>query len=181
MTDATVIEVELLSGRYHAHVWGEAQFGMAGPEWPPSPWRLLRALASLWFSAHPRPSSEAERDQILEAMGRSGPPHLWLPRTSFHENRYYQPVRLGAFDRVLHHDHFAVPEGGRFWFRFKTALEPDQRALLAELLERLRYFGRSESRARLRLVDRDGPPASVWNVTGRDGVQHTSLTNQSVV
>ena len=176
MTDATVIEVELLSGRYHAHLWGEAQFGMAGPEWPPSPWRLLRALASSWFCARSNLSSEEVRDRLLEALGRSGAPQIWLPPSSVHELRYYQPVRLGASDRVLHHDHFAVPEGGRFWFRFETALQPDQRALLAELLERLRYLGRSESRARVRLVDRDEPPAGVWSVTRRDGVQQTSPT-----
>jgi len=176
MSGATVIEVELLSGRYHAHLWGAAQFGMAGPEWPPSPWRLLRALASSWFCARPHPSSEDVRDRLFEALGRSGAPEIWLPRSSVHELRYYQPVRLGASDRVLHHDHFAVPEGGRFWFRFETALQPNQRALLGDLLGRLRYFGRSESRARLRLVDRDAPPASVWSVTRRDGVQQTSPT-----
>jgi CRISPR-associated protein Csb2 len=176
MTDATVIEVELLSGRYHAHVWGEAQFGMAGPEWPPSPWRLLRALASSWFCARPHPSSEEVRDRLIETLGHSDAPEIWLPRTSVHEIRYYQPVRLGASDRVLHHDHFAVPEGGRFWFRFETALQPDQRALLAELLERLRYLGRSESRARLRLVDRDEPPPGVWIVSCRNAVQQASPT-----
>jgi len=176
MSDATVIEVELLAGRYHAHLWGDAQFGMAGPEWPPSPWRLLRALASSWFCARPHPSSDEVRDRLLETLGRSGAPQIWLPRSSVHENRYYQPVRLGASDRVLHHDHFAIPEGGRFWFRFETALQPDQRALLAELLGRLRYLGRSESRARLRLVDCDAPPAGVWSVGRRDGVQQTSPT-----
>jgi CRISPR-associated protein Csb2 len=153
---------------------------MAGPEWPPSPWRLLRALASSWFWARPHPSSDRSsekiRDSLLESLGHSGAPDLWLPHTSVHEIRYYQPIRLGASDRVLHHDHFAVPKGGRFWFRFKAALRPDQRALLAELLERLRYFGRSESRARLRLVDREEPPAGVWIVTPRDGVQQASPT-----
>lgn len=177
MTDATVIEVELRSGRYHAHVWGEAQFGMAGPEWPPSPWRLLRALASSWFSARPHASSAQVRDRLLETLGRSGPPEIWLPRTSVHELRYYQPVRLGASDRVFHHDHFAVPEGGRFWFRFATSLPTAQRALLAKLLERLRYFGRSESRASLRLVNHDRPPDGVFSIVARgDSVQHTSVT-----
>lgn len=176
MTDATVIEVELLSGRYHAHLWGEAQFGMAGPEWPPSPWRLLRALASSWFCAPPHPSSEEVRDRLLEALGRSGAPTIWLPRSSVHELRYYQPVRLGVSDRVLHHDHFAVPEGGRFWFRFEAALQPVERDLLADLLGRLRYFGRSESRANLRLVDRDAPPPSAWSVAPRNDTHHTSPT-----
>lgn len=176
MTGATVIEVELLSGRYHAHVWGEAQFGMAGPEWPPSPWRLLRALASSWFCARPHPSSEDLRDRLLEALGRSGAPEIWLPRSSVRELRYYQPVRLGASDRVLHHDHFAVAEGGRFWFRFDVRLQSDQRKLLDDLLKRLRYLGRSESRARLCLVELDEPPKDVWRVAPRGDAHQTSAT-----
>lgn len=171
MTNVT-IEVELLSGRYHAHVWGEAQFGMAGPEWPPSPWRLLRALASAWFRTHTNPSEsdETTRNCLLEALGKAGAPKIWLPPTSFHENRYYQPIRLGASDRVLHHDHFAVPKGGCFWFQFKPkqALQPPQHELLTELLRRIRYFGRSESRAHLRLVNLTEPPHGVYEAVPRN-------------
>jgi len=169
MSDATVIEVELLSGRYHAHVWGESQFGMGGPEWPPSSWRLLRALAAAWFCARPHPSSETERDRLLETLGRSGSLELWLPRASFQELRFYQPVRLGASDRVLHHDHFAVPEGGRFWFRFAVALDDDHRALLDSLLARIRYFGRAESRAVMRRAKDMEIPRGVHRVLARNG------------
>ncbi len=165
MRNATVIEVKLLAGRYHAHIWGESQFGMAGPEWPPSPWRLLRALASAWFSMGSPPSSEADRDALLEALGRSDPPELWLPKASFHELRYYQPIRLAGSDRVLHHDFYAVPEGGRFCFQFHVSLTEGQRALLAALLGRLRYLGRSESRARLRVVGYTEPPAGTKRVS----------------
>ncbi len=171
MSDATVIEVKLLSGRYHAHIWAESQFGMAGPEWPPSPWRLLRAVAAAWFAAQPRPSSEQERDDLLEALGRTDPPEIWLPKTSFHEIRYYQPIRKDGATRALHHDFFAVPEGGRFWFKFNVCLSESQRTLLAALLGSLRYFGRTESRARLCLSNRAEPPAEVQPVVprGRDG------------
>jgi CRISPR-associated protein Csb2 len=162
-----VIEAELLSGRYHAHVWGEAQFGMAGPEWPPSPWRLLRALASAWFSVRPNPYSEQDRDSLLEALGRAEPPELWLPKTSFHEIRYYQPVRVGTADRVLHHDHYAVPEGGRFWFCCNVTLTDRQRKLLEALLMALRYLGRAESRVRLHLANLDTPPPGVGLATPR--------------
>jgi CRISPR-associated protein Csb2 len=169
MSDATIIEVQLLSGRYHAHVWGESQFGMAGPEWPPSPWRLLRALAAAWFCTHPRASLESNRGRLLETLGRAGSPELWLPRTSFQELRYYQPVRLGASDRVLHHDHFAVPEGGRFCFRFAVGLDDDQCALLDSLLARIRYFGRSESRVLVRRIAADGDvPHGVYRVLARN-------------
>ena len=167
-----VIEVELLSGRYHAHLWGESQFGMAGPEWPPSPWRLLRALASAWFTAKPHPSPEVDRDALLETLGRADPPEIWLPRASFHELRYYQPVvRSGEGDRVLHHDFYAIPEGGRFWFRLNVALTEVQRTLLDALLSRLRYFGRTESQARLRVVDRTEPPPAVRRVAPRSTLQ----------
>jgi len=168
MNDATTIEVELRSGRYHAHVWGESQFGMAGPEWPPSPWRLLRALAAAWFTASPRLSSELDRDQLLESLGKAGPPELWLPRTSFEELRFYQPIRRGASDRVLHHDHFAVPEGGRFWFHFAVRLDDRQRGLLDCLLARLHYLGRSESRVLVRRVAGGSPPVGVERVLARD-------------
>lgn len=167
MSDTTVIEVELLSGRYHAHIWGKSQFGMAGAEWPPSAWRLLRAVAAAWFAAQPRPSSEQERDDLLEALGRTSPPEIWLPKTSFHEIRYYQPVRKDAADRALHHDFFAVPQGGRFWFKFDVCLSESQRTMLATLLGSLRYFGRAESRARLRLSDRTEPPAGVHRAVPR--------------
>jgi CRISPR-associated protein Csb2 len=186
MTNTTVIEVKLLSGRYHAHVWGESQFGMAGPEWPPSPWRLLRALASAWFCAQPGLSSEVDRDgllrdDLLKALGRSDAPTLWLPRTSVHELRYYDPIwdedkRLPT--RAPHHDHFAVPEGGCFWLCFQTVLQEKQRNLLARLLGRLRYLGRSESRARLCLVDHNEPPSSdnIFVVTHHNSGQQVSPT-----
>jgi len=33
-------------GRYYAHPWGINPTRLREPEWPPSPWRLLRALVS---------------------------------------------------------------------------------------------------------------------------------------
>lgn len=145
-----IIEVELTSGRYHAHVWGEAQFGMGEPEWPPSPWRLFRALASAWFSATPRPCTADERDRMLEALGRASPPKYLLPRVAFQEIRYFQPI---PGTRVAHHDHFAVLQGGRVFVVFGAQLSEPQRTALDALLARLRYFGRAESRAVFRLLD----------------------------
>lgn len=145
-----IIEVELTSGRYHAHVWGEAQFGMGEPEWPPSPWRLLRAIASAWFSATPPPCAADERDRLLEALGRACPPTYLLPRVAFEELRYFQPI---PGTRVAHHDHFAVLQGGRVFFVFDAELGEPQRTALGALLARLRYFGRAESRADFRMLD----------------------------
>jgi CRISPR-associated protein Csb2 len=42
-----VVEVRFLTGRYHATPWGR-HVNEGSTEWPPSPWRLVRALASAW-------------------------------------------------------------------------------------------------------------------------------------
>ena len=132
---------------------------MAGPEWPPSPWRLLRGLAAAWFDANPPPVTEAERDDLLQALGRVSPPVMWLPPVSFVEIPYYQPiVESGKQKRVLHFDHFAVLSEGDdqdacFCFEYDIGLSDRQRSTLARLLARMTYLGRAESRARLSLAE----------------------------
>ncbi|GIX27018.1 MAG: hypothetical protein KatS3mg123_0899 [Burkholderiales bacterium] len=173
MNGRTIIEVELSTGRYHAHPWGVSQYGIGEPEWPPSPWRLLRALAAAWFNFRSPNEDPRVRDGLLESLGRSGRPALIIPRVSFHEIKCFQPIvrdiprkREDASDggpktksvteinyRADHRDLFAVVQGGRFWFVFDTSLSDEQKNLLDRLLGRIRYFGRSESRAVLRRVD----------------------------
>jgi CRISPR-associated protein Csb2 len=161
-----VVEVDLLAGRYHAHVWGDSQFAMSGPEWPPSPWRLLRAVASAWFETRPVPSTIAERDALIEKLGCCPAPEMWLPTTAFRELRYYQRLE---HKRALHHDLFAVPAGGRFYFVFDVALSDEERGLLDQLLRRLQYLGRAESRTGLRLPDDlTSPPRGFFSVVPRD-------------
>lgn len=170
-----VIRVTLLSGRYHAHPWGQAQHAMGGPEWPPSPWRLLRTIAACWFEAQGHPCSPEERDSLLNALGQAAPPRIWIPKVSFSELPYYQPVTLDGTEklseteatesgkktrpirqinsRVLHYDHFAVLAHPELFFVFDTNLTDGQRALLSRLLSIARYFGRAESRASFELME----------------------------
>ena len=164
-----VVQANLLSGRYHAHPWGEAQHAMAGPEWPPSPWRLLRSLAAAWFDANPPPVTEAERNDLLQALGGASPPAMWLPPVSFAEVPYYQPIvdKTRKRKRVLHFDHFAVlsegDQGACFCFDYDVGLSARQQSTLASLLARIAYFGRVESRARLSLVE--APPEHLQQAT----------------
>jgi CRISPR-associated protein Csb2 len=154
----TVIRVSLLSGRYHAHSWGQAQHAMGGPEWPPSPWRLLRAIAACWFDAADPPCSVDLRDGIINVLGRSGAPRIWIPKVSFNEIPFYQPATVAKAkgreinSRVLHYDHFAVLAAPDVYFAFDTDLTDEQRSVLSHILSRARYFGRAESRASLGLA-----------------------------
>ena len=157
---------------------------MAGPEWPPSPWRLLRGLAAAWFDANPHPFSEAERDDVLQALGAASPPALWLPPVSFAEIPYYQPILTSTpQDRVLHFDHFAVlsegDEGACFCFDFDVVLSARQQSILAQLLARMTYLGRAESRARLSLVDT--PSEHLSQVTPADGRSSSGYIRRRVL
>ena len=39
-------------GRYHANPWDRA-VNEGASEWPPSPWRILRALVATWHTRWP--------------------------------------------------------------------------------------------------------------------------------
>ena len=181
----TVVQVNLLSGRYHAHPWGEAQHAMAGPEWPPSPWRLLRGLAAAWFDANPPPVAETDRDDLLQALGRASPPTLWLPPVSFAEIPYYQPIVDESKKRkpALHFDHFAVlgenEDGACFCFDFDVSLSGAAADALARLLARITYLGRAESRARLSLVE--SPAEHLRQVTPADGYSSGAIRRRVLV
>ena len=177
-----IVQASLLSGRYHAHPWGEAQHAMAGPEWPPSPWRLLRCLAAAWFDANPPPVTEAQRDDLLQALGRASPPAMWLPPVAFAEIPYYQPLQESG-DRRLHFDHFAVlgeAEGSAcFCFDFDVGLSAGQQNVLARLLARITYLGRAESRARLSLVE--SPAEHLREVTPAEGSSSSRAIRRRVL
>lgn len=190
-----VIRVMLLSGRYHAHPWGQAQHAMGGPEWPPSPWRLLRTIAACWFEAAQPPCSAEERDGLLNALGQADAPRIWVPKASFSEVPYYHPLTLNKTEklseaeanasgkktrpvreinsRALHYDHFAVVAGTDVFLVFDADLTDEQISLLSRLLSTARYFGRTESRASLELAEQgQQKPAGHYEARPPGGEQH---------
>ena len=77
-------------GRYYAHPWGQNSSRLTEAEWPPSPWRLLRAVAAAWFQANPGREASSELIQTLETLGRELPTFV-LPKVSFSRTIHYQP------------------------------------------------------------------------------------------
>jgi CRISPR-associated protein Csb2 len=66
------------AGRYHATPWGR-HVNEGVPEWPPSPWRLLRALIATWRRKCPDLSETVVR-RLLEHL--LPPPMFYLPPAS---------------------------------------------------------------------------------------------------
>ena len=139
------------AGRFHATPWGH-HVNEALPEWPPSPWRFLRSLASVWKRKLPHLSREAV-EGVLSEMARTRPA-FHLPPATLGHTRHYMPLnstdeskRTKVFDAFvsLAHDSDVV-------FHWPDANLPDGARTLALLLSQLGYFGRAESWCAARML-----------------------------
>lgn len=150
------ISLRFLAGRYHATPWGR-HVNEAAVEWPPSPWRILRALVAVWKRTLPGLRQE-EVEPILRAL--SSPPEFVLPPASTGHTRHYMPwFKKGPDDRTLVFDAFVVvSRDAMLIVRWPDAwLENPQRTILARILDNLNTLGRSESWSEARLLDDDEP------------------------
>ena len=175
------LTLRFLNGRFHATRWGENPAADAYGEWPPSPWRLLRALAAAWFSggstqAHDHP--ETVLRGLLTKLAEAAP-SFYLPPNSWRSGplKSYQPTgsewdvktktdqrEKGAqrvVSRTLVEDHFvALPPGEAVWWIWGESdkLSDAERDLLSRLCRRVSYFGRAESVCDLALATEPIPP-----------------------
>src|SRR5438445_4158531 len=83
-----IIRLRFPGGQYHATSWGR-HVNEGVPEWPPSPWRLLRALVAVWRRTCPN-ISETQVRRILERLAH--PPQFRLPPHNVAHTRHYVPL-----------------------------------------------------------------------------------------
>jgi CRISPR-associated protein Csb2 len=145
-------------GRYHANPWDRA-VNEGASEWPPSPWRILRALVATWHTRWPDLPA-AEIDALLNAL--ADPPSYKTPPTGTGHTRHYLPdldhrrAETGHTDLTL--DPFLTigkNKDGELRVRWDAELTVGQRQTLAKLAELVPYLGRSESVCHARLVGPD--------------------------
>ena len=151
------ISLRFLAGRYHATPWGR-HVNEGTVEWPPSPWRIVRALVATWKRTLPDVPESAVKP-ILEAL-TAVPPRFELPRASTGHTRHYMPWDKNwkhnkPYPRTKIFDTFVVvsPETEVLvsWPEVKFA--DSQRELLARILANLGFLGRAESWCEARLLD----------------------------
>ncbi|MBL4845001.1 MAG: type I-U CRISPR-associated protein Cas5/Cas6 [Planctomycetes bacterium] len=147
------LELRFPAGRYHATPWGR-HVNEGAIEWPPSPWRLLRALLAVGFTklgwsetGEVPPLAQS----MIEALA-STPPVYRLPKASTAHTRHYMPQYKGSTSKVL--DAFAwIGREASLGVEWDVDLEAEQLAVLDQLLERLTYLGRAESWVEASRVD----------------------------
>lgn len=151
-------------GRYHATPWGR-HVNEADVEWPPSPWRILRALIAVWHRKIDREAYSLGTLEKLLAQLAGSLPSYRLPSAVHSHARHYMPVREGARDKnTLIFDAFAriSPEDELVVVWPDVDLDEPSRKLLDQLLTGLAYLGRAESWVEARRIEGwDGEPDCV--------------------
>ena len=146
-----------VTGHYHATPYGHhVNEGLI--EWPPSPWRLLRALVSVGYTYgywdHTGPS-DAGRSIIYKLASEL--PRYRLPYATSAHSRHYMPISIlgtgGVESTMLVFDTWARVRGELAITWDSVDIDESEIPLLTSLVESLNYLGRSESLVAGRVAD----------------------------
>ncbi len=158
------IAFEFPAGRYHATPWGHhVNEGLV--EWPPSPWRILRALLATGYTKLGWQTVPNEMREVVDALAATVPTYR-LPPAALGHTRHYMPIRgwqHGVQAKSLVIDAFVRPAGA-LGISWATDVSPEGRRLLQQVLGRLGYLGRAESRVKARVVSGDDLPSG-WDIS----------------
>ena len=138
-----IMSFEFPARRYHATPW-DAHVNEGRIEWPPSPWRLMRALLSSGYCKWNWGEQPPAVVQSLIAKLIESEPAYSLPQATTAHTRHYMPTRdkptkvFDAFVRMQSSD-------ARLLVRYDIDVTDEERQSLDDLLSSLTYLGRAES------------------------------------
>lgn len=165
-----VLRQEFPLGRFHATPWRVNPFDDPHGEWPPSPWRLVRAVTARWYQW----AREAEREPDLAQLeklqralckstyafhlppdARKGSPLRQYHPTEFGWNpKALKKAGMRSYGTSLVQDNYwcVSPEASVWWFIEGADWGDELKLVLARCLERMSYFGRAETLTRIRVA-----------------------------
>ena len=136
-------------GRYHATMW-RSNINEGFVDWPPSPWRILRALISSWKINHREIADNSVQSVITTLL--SSAVTFYLPPATQSHTRHYVPTKkvddaTGKVRKALMIDSFVVVDKNATMYAIwaDVTLDDAQARVLETLLGSLRYLGRAES------------------------------------
>lgn len=152
-----IIEVQFPARRYHATPW-DAHVNEGRVEWPPCPWRILRALIAIGYSKlgwTEEPSSIAV--SLIEKMAGVTPQYV-LPKSMQAHTRHYMPYTEGKNEKKTKvFDTFVkmTAADATMLIRYELELEQHEQKMLEQMVEGLAYLGRAESWVDARLLQEE--------------------------
>lgn len=180
----TGIALRFLTGRYHATPWDHSVLE-AIPEWPPSPWRVLRAMVATWKQkvANNPACDHFVVKSLLQKLAIT--PQFQLPPSTVGHARYYVPwFKKGPDDKTLVFDAFiALDKNDEVFIVWpETTLETTEYNALKAILEALGSLGRAESWVEGRILDEREIAKIKPNCVPMDpvGNEHENLCSDTV-
>jgi CRISPR-associated protein Csb2 len=155
------LSIRFTGGHYHATPWG-SHANEGAIEWPPSPWRLLRALISTGYTKLPdwQAGEMPETAKALVNKLSSVLPAYWLPPAIGTHSRHYMPTSVKP---TLVLDASAVcPTDAELLVKWDVALTEAEAALLSALAACISYIGRAEAWTHCSLLDDEVPVDAQW-------------------
>jgi len=165
-----VLRQEFPLGRFHATPWRVNPYDDPHGEWPPSPWRLVRAVTARWYQRAREAENEldlAELERLLAALCKSAYAfHLPACARKGSPLRQYHPTEFGwrpaekkkpgtrSYGTSLVQDNYwcVPPEAPVWWFIDGESWTRELVAALGQCLARMTYFGRAETLTRIRVA-----------------------------
>lgn len=162
------LAITFTARRYHATSWG-LHVNEGGLDWPPAPWRLLRALLAVGFAKRGW-SGVPDPARALITRLAAAPPSFLLPDGGIAHTRHYLPCSEGAATRTTKvlDTFLRLTDDTPLLVTWPVVLTGDEAAICADLAAGLAYLGRAESWCQAALVD-EVPPDGRWARPCADG------------
>lgn len=173
------VRIRFPAGRYHATLWG-SHVNEGQIEWPPSPWRLLRALLACGYNTQQWLDVPEIARTLIGRLAKCLPSYR-LPLASAAHSRHYMPVadfkkpsdvkQVNAFEfsatnqqsadignffvenTTLVYDTWANVDDDDLIVHWNCYLSAEETVLLKVLVDCLGYLGRSESWVEAELIN----------------------------
>ncbi|VBB45910.1 conserved hypothetical protein [uncultured Desulfatiglans sp.] len=156
--------IHFTAGRYHATPWGHhVNEGLV--EWPPSPWRLLRAFLAVGYNTLAWQGDAPPLARSLIEKLASTLPTYRMPKATGAHSRHYMPLGFmeqGREKTTLVFDTWVRIGSGGLAVRWDVQLSLEEEALLSRIASHIGYIGRSESWVDAHLAKDGEPLPSGW-------------------
>ncbi len=175
------LSVRFTGGHYHATPWNKAQ-NEGAVEWPPSPWRLLRALVATGFAKLPEwreGIAPTVAQTLIEKLASVLPAYKLPPATGAH-TRHYMPTNAKP-TLVLDARAVVHPEHEPLLVHWPVDLALEEGQLFEALALRMGYLGRAESWTECESVPSPSAPPSIsagWTVPHENDAPVPPLCDQ---